>query len=154
MSVMKSLQEALDDGVVFEIAPDTLRPSDVDPAMWPILQAINESGWAWSRYCCEGHWEEDGQEWTSDPYVQITCHKRDLVPFVQALTDAIDHAGARGPGVGAMFTVSACSPNWWACSFHYLGSDTADAKAREATRGQRILADFARRLARPRATGP
>jgi len=35
--------------------PRTLTDEQIDPAMWPIVQRINQSGWVWTTESCEGH---------------------------------------------------------------------------------------------------
>ncbi len=74
----KALSEAIVDGVLFEYDPTTLTSELVDPGLWEIVQAINHTRWAWTRFSCEGHWDAKDDNYRCIPYLQIATQKRYL----------------------------------------------------------------------------
>ncbi len=140
----QELVEAIEDGVAFERLPTELQPSDVDPRLWDTIQSVNRTGWVWSRYCCEGHWDEELDTYHSDTYLQVVCRRIDLhrVARVAAATSAacLD----RHSFLMTSFCTAHAAPGWVSCSCLVHGDDP---DARMLAPAQQVLKDYGRRLA-------
>ena len=126
--------------------PTDLRAEDVDEGIWPILERINESGWARSTYSCAGHWEEDGVEWTSHPYVQVRVHSRDLGRLVACLQAAVEECASIDEPVDAHFVLHPDTRRSWRAALHYVGPDSRPITEEHAARGRMLLFRFAQHL--------
>ena len=126
---MKALAEARLDGVYFERDPTSLTPDMVDSELWDVVQAINHTRWAWTRYCCEGHWDPEEDNYLCTPYLQIVCHRRHLSRVLEASSVAMNHGLSLEFDLNIMLSTEAASANWVSCSLHVIdfgetGEDT------------------------------
>ena len=124
----KSYCEARLDGVYFERDPTTLLRDHVDPELWDAVQAVNQSVWTWTRYCCQGHWDYKADEYASVPYLQVVCRNEDLGRIAHAATHATSKCIENHPSLRTTLAVTPASPNWASCTFHvYDAHETSEA---------------------------
>ena|GEM_PF-7087321 len=140
------LIQALYDGVDFDILPTQLERADVDLELWSAILQINQSGWAWTRFCCAGHVAPDPYEWESTPYIQIIVHRDDLPRMMELSQQCVDRAHTGQKGFEVIIIWTPASPNWWAMTLHYLDSGTQAPKDEDAERGRTMLFDLAENI--------
>jgi len=110
---MKELvAEAVADGVRFGLLPDELTSDSIEAGIWPTVVRINRSGWALTRYSCEGHpFSPNGPDGiTLYPYVQVACRRVDLLRLVAHMDDVAHEARMAGEFASLHATVA--SPRW------------------------------------------
>jgi hypothetical protein len=117
---MKALAEARLDGVYFERDPTALTPDVVDSELWDVVQAINRTRWAWTRYCCEGHWDLEEETYRCNPYLQIVSHRRHLSRVMAASGVAMTQGLSLDLDLHIMLGTEAASSNWVSCSLHVI----------------------------------
>jgi hypothetical protein len=105
------IRAALAAGVHFTVRPDRLGDDDVEPGVHTCVRLINESGWALTRYSCEGHPPDPDLEapamW---PYVQVACSRDDWLELT-CLMDEIA-LEAKSAGELAFLHGTVLTPSW------------------------------------------
>jgi hypothetical protein len=146
----KALAEAIVDGVVFERDPTTLTPDHVDSELWDIVEQINHTRWAWTRFCCHGHWNHELDTYKCDPYLQVTCHRKHLHRVTTAANTAIESSLNSRPELLVSFSVKPASPNWVICTLHALDLGETGLQTLPAARS--IVQEFGHLIAQHEAS--
>ena len=118
---------------------------DVDSGVWDVVQAINQTCWAWTRYCCEGHWDVDEDTYLCDPYLQIVCQQADLGRAMEAASRAMALSLEVGPALRASFSVTPASPGGVACTLHV--NDPGETGQETLGAAREVVGEFGRWLA-------
>lgn len=116
--------------------PEALTPDMVDPAIWPAVKAINESGWLWTGESCQGHPDaEYSMVWAGNvrPYLRLmlrTEHEARLMPVLLDASELV-HDESMGSDQSAI----PYFPSWsmsvhsrekgWTCVYLYVKAGTA-----------------------------
>jgi hypothetical protein len=138
-----ALAQARSDGVYFARDPMMLTHDDIDDGLWDTVQAINDTARIWTRFCCEGHWDTEREEYRP-PYIQVVAKERDLPLLGAAALDAQRFCLAQHTELEAMWTVRWASENWIAGSVHVLDSDESARETLPAARA--VIQEFGRML--------
>jgi hypothetical protein len=142
---IKALSEAIVDGVYFERNPTTLTPDHVDPQLWEVVQAINQTRWAWTRYCCEGHWDHESESYRCDPYLQVVCHQQHLDRVLSAASVAMASSFSLRPELHVSLSTEPASIHWISCTLHAL--DIGETAEQTLPAARKIVQQFGRLLA-------
>lgn len=113
--------------------PQELVESDVDPAIWPAVKRINESGWLWTGESCQGHPDADyPMPWAGNvrPYLRLILRTDDEARLLPVLLDASVRIKEE-----AMLADASYSPSWsmsvhsrqdgWTALYLYVEATTA-----------------------------
>lgn len=107
-----------DDARPFHHPVTDLQEQHVDPAIWPAVKRINESGWVWTLESCEGHGTGKGTYgWQKWPMIRLAVHNDDVDRMLGLLHRAVPVAEHR---VGALRLevyrhVPAAMSDWFEC---------------------------------------
>jgi hypothetical protein len=137
---MKALSQAIVDGVFFERDPTALTSDDIDPQLWDVVQAINNTCWAWTRYCCEGHWDHASDCYRCDPYLQVVCERKYLHRITDAAAVAMASSLEMRPELHVSLSTEPASPNWIICTLHAL--DTGETGLQTLPAARSIVQEF------------
>jgi len=138
-----ALAQARADGVYFARDPMMLTHEDVDEGLWDVVQAINDTARVWTRFCCEGHWDAEREQYRP-PYIQVVAKAQDLPLLGAAALDAQRFCLARNTDLEALWTVRWASDNWVAGSVHVL--DPGDAIEETLPAARAVVQEFGRLL--------
>ena len=138
-----ALAQARADGVYFARDPMMLTHEDIDEGLWDVVQAINDTARVWTRFCCEGHWDAEREQYRP-PYIQVVAKAQDLPLLGAAALDAQRFCLARNTDLEALWTVRWASDNWIAGSVHVL--DPGDAIEETLPAARAVVQEFGRML--------
>ena len=138
-----ALAQARADGVYFERDPMMLTVEDIDEGLWDVVQAINDTARVWTRFCCEGHWDAEREQYRP-PYIQVVAKAQDLPLLGAAALDAQRFCLERNKDLEALWTVRWASENWVAGSVHVL--DPGDTIEETLPAARAVVQEFGRML--------
>ena len=117
-------REAEEAGVLFGFPPDVIGPAHIDRAILGVVLRINESGWVWTRWSCQGHYT-GGEELVEPPlrvpYLSLCCRGSGLQRLLGIILDAT--TGSEGsPSVETVVEIDHFPNDWIAASIHVEGT--------------------------------